>query len=174
MAAGFERLHSALHVPLEHLPILTVLAFRQPPGHEMTTVLPLILHTVMITAGLYRPDVNTITHTCVCVCVCYLSPGLVQVLCQEMVRLHVFFYFGPRDVINHLKVQAHATAILTPATQRAPRECDAIVHLNHTRQTKPWWWHCSAGVGNNGLVGSDWHRRHTDDKAETQELVMVM
>lgn len=45
MSAGFERLHSALHVPLKHLPVLAVLAFRQPPGHEVTTVLPLILDT---------------------------------------------------------------------------------------------------------------------------------
>lgn len=44
MTAGFERLHPALHVPLKHLSILTVLAFCQPPGHEMTTVLPLILY----------------------------------------------------------------------------------------------------------------------------------
>lgn len=44
MTAGFECLHSALHVPLKHLSVLTVLAFCQPPGHEMTTVLPLILY----------------------------------------------------------------------------------------------------------------------------------
>ena len=41
VSGGFERLHAALHVPLKHLPILTLLL---PQRHEVTAVVRLILN----------------------------------------------------------------------------------------------------------------------------------
>ena len=42
VSAGFKRLHAALHVPLKHLPVLTLLL---PQRHEVTAVVGLILDT---------------------------------------------------------------------------------------------------------------------------------
>lgn len=66
----------------------------------------------------------------VCVCVRYPSPGFVQVFCKDVVCLSVLLHFGPGDVVDHLEVQAHTAAVLTPGT----RQQHTVITIPGTRR----------------------------------------